>query len=524
VSGVTEVTEVSGGAEVVDVPVGQVWDQLVSVALVGTERKPPPADAIDQLASLIHEASTGGDPAELAVLRAAAAVAAYRRVGLVVAHSDAPLPEPAPHDDRPEASSKASQLLTLLLEGHVRIPGGQSDLLGYWLDRCAAGGRRPSDRTLPKLLDYGTRVRTLRPAVVAVAGTRARWLASQNKDWAWAAKTDGDVGGASGAGAGTDAGDDQVWHTGTTGARMALLARRREHDPDGARALVEVTWSGESAKDRVQIVEALHTGLGPADEAFLETCLDDRAKNVRVAAAELLAALPGSQLTQRMADRLRPLVGQRRAGLRKRLEVALPDQLDAAARRDGIDDNGGPRSTGRRTWWLIQVIGATPLSFWARELGLSPADAVTRTDQPELVQGWVRAASRQGDAAWCHELMKASPDPSLLTGLSAEQAHDLLPLALERAPEAALPALVAATPGPWPPLLTQWVLRRIQAVKHTVPRDRALATMAHAGDPSVIPELEAWIGKLPVHESLRFTLADVAHGLSIRQTIAQELS
>jgi hypothetical protein len=510
------VTGLDTQPEVPDVPVGQVWDQLVSVALVGTERKPPPTAAIRQVAELVDTpgGETESEPAELSVLRAAAAVAAYRRVGLVVDHSDAPLPDRAATDDRPEASTTASQLLTLLLEGHVRVPGGLSELVNFWLDRCAAGGRRPSHRTLPPLLDHATRAPAVRPAVASVGGARARWLAAQNPKWKWAADAE------SGSGDASANDDAEVWRTGSTPARMGVLAQRRRHDPAAARALVEETWSGESAKDRAHIVELLRSGLGGDDEPFLEACLDDRSGNVRTTAAELLAALPGSALARRMTDRARPLVDQRR----RRLEVALPEQPDAAARRDGIADDGVPPATGRRTWWLIQLIGATPLGFWSGELGLSPGKAVKRAaDQAELLQGWVLAASRQSDIEWCRELLRATPDPRLLAALPAAEAHELLPVALERATDAGLAPLLGATPGPWPALLTQWVLHRVRPIENAVARDRALAALATAGDAAVIPELERWIEKLPTHEHLRFLLAEVAHGLSIRQTIAQEL-
>src|SRR5262249_56761837 len=102
-------------------------------------------------------------------------------------------------------------------------------------------------------------------------------------------------------------------------------------EPERALALVKETWSGEKAPDRATIVEELATGLGPGDEPFLEAALDDRAKSVRAAAAMVLAALPSSRFATRMADRLRPPVATRRG----KLTVELPDDPDAAARRDG---------------------------------------------------------------------------------------------------------------------------------------------------------------------------------------------
>jgi hypothetical protein len=542
-------------AEATSTPVAAVWDRLVSVALVGTERKPPPAAALARIAALVGLPEDHADPedtagagtttttgaasttlertsGELAVATAAGIVAAYRRVGLVVDHSDGGLPDAAPTDERPEVSATAAQLLALLLEGHVRVLGGPTELVVDWLARCEAGGRRPPARLLPALLDHATRALALRPAVAAATGPRGRWLAAQNPLWSWAADDPANTTDPANTADTTDtpnrpgssrrASDDEVWRTGAPGARLAVLAARRATDPAGARALVEETWSGETAKDRAQIVEALRTGLSGDDEAFLDERLDDRAPSVRAAAADLLATLPGSRLAQRMTDRVRPLVTHRR----KRLEIALPDPPDAAARRDGIADTGAPPATGRRTWWLIQLVGATPLTFWTGELGLSPADAIERTDQHELVEGWVLATSRPGNAdpAWARELLRVAPDPRLLRALPDDHARDLLPLALERATDPAVAGLLVATPAPWPALLSRWVVHRLRANKNAVSLDRSLTRLAAAGDAEIIPDLERWIDELRLHDRLRTTLRDVAHTLSIRRTIAQELS
>jgi hypothetical protein len=516
----------------------------VSVALVGTERKPPPPDLAAQVAALLgspadarravnadgsHGAipvrgagptdrppagSAVGRRAEVEVLTAVATLATYRRVGLVVAHSDDPVPAPAPVDERAPVSTTAEQLLTLLIEGHVRVLGGPLPLIEDWLRRCAASGRRLPARLLPALLDHATRVRAVRPALLAAGGGLLGWLAEQNPDWSWAAgRTDRPEAEMSG-----DA-DDELWLTGEPAARLARLAARRATDPAAARRLVEETWAGESARDRARILEVMRTGLGPDDEGLLEASLDDRAAGVRTAAADLLARLPGSALAGRMTERVAALVEDPR-----RPRVALPDRIDAAARRDGIVDTGAPPAIGRRTWWLIQLVGATPLGFWTGEPGLSPADAVRQASPPELVQGWVRAAGRQGDAAWCRALLGVAPDPVLLEALPADQARDLLPVALEHAADPALAGLLGATPGPWPLLLSQWVVQRLRAGTKAAAVERALTGLASAGDVGIIADLERWIDDLKAHDRLRTTLSHVIHALSIRHTIVQELS
>ncbi|HEY8543625.1 MAG TPA: DUF5691 domain-containing protein [Acidimicrobiales bacterium] len=505
-----------------------LWDRLVSVALVGTERKPLPPDLVAGVAALLGDdgiagpgsgAAHGDDRsprAEDAVLTAAAALATYRRVGLVPAPGVPELPEPAPVDERRPVSTTAAQLLGLLLEGQVRVLGGPGPLLEDWLRRCAATGRRPPAALLPALLDHATRVRGLRPAVRAAGGGPLAWLAARNPDWAWAAPTGDD--GAGGAPEPVDRppdeGDD-VWRTGRIGERLAWLAERRATDPDAARRAVEATWPGESAADRAKIVAALRTGLDPADEPFLEAALDDRAAAVRAAAADLLARLPGSALAARMADRARALVEPGRRG--RPPTVTLPETVDAATRRDGVVDAGAPPGMGRRTWWFVQIVGAAPLSCWE---GMPVEGA-----PPELLAGWVRAAGRQGDPEWCRALLRAAPDPQLLAALPAEEARRLLPVALEHAADTALAGLLAATPGPWDEPLSRWVVERLRhGTRHAAAVDRALTGLAAAADVGIIADLQRWIDELALHDRRRATLSHVVHTLSIRHAIAQELA
>jgi len=494
------------------------WDRLVSVALVGTERKPLPADLVAEVTALLdadsgaaagNGADDGQAPAggrvEEAVLTAAATLATYRRVGLVAAHSDTARPEPAPADERRPVSTTAAQLLGLLLEGHVRVLGGPVPLIEDWLRRCAATGRRPPAALLPALLDHATRVRGVRPPVVAAGGARLAWLAAQNPTWSWAVRAPDDP-------APTSTTGDEVWRTGRLAERLRWLTDRRSVDPGVALRQVEETWAGESAPDRARILDGLRTGLGPDDEPFLEAALDDRATAVRAAAADLLARLPGSALAGRMAERVRDLVDPATSPP----AVTLPDTIDAATRRDGVVDAGAPPATGKRTWWLIQMVGAAPLATW----GDGPVEGAP----PELVAGWVRAAGRQGDAAWSQALLRVAPDPVLLENLPPDQARDLLPVALEHAPDPALAGLLAATPGPWDPLLSQWVVQRLRSATQARAVDRALTGLAAAGDVGIIGDLERWMDGLGAHDRLRGTLPHVIHALSIRHTIAQELA
>ena len=99
-----------------------------------------------------------------------------------------------------------------------------------------------------------------------------------------------------------------IWETGTPEQRVSAIRRMRETDPGGARELVGTTWKSDGADERAKFVEAMRTSLSPDDEPFLEAALDDRSKQVRSAAADLLARLPQSAFVERMIERAEPLL------------------------------------------------------------------------------------------------------------------------------------------------------------------------------------------------------------------------
>src|SRR5262249_31628095 len=138
-----------------------------------------------------------------------------------------------------------------------------------------------------------------------------------------------------------------------------FLTALRRVDPAGGRELLESTWAQESSDDRARFIAALGTGLSTDDDAFLDRALDDRRKEVREAALDLLRTLPGSSLGVRMAERARAAVRLDQ----RRLVVTPPDDLDTSMRRDGVAATPA-RGLGVSAWLLEEVLAGTPLSSW----------------------------------------------------------------------------------------------------------------------------------------------------------------
>jgi Family of unknown function (DUF5691) len=397
------------------------WDELVTTALLGTERKSLPGPGAgearsgsgDALGEAMGQVDRGDQAAALLDLAALGAV--HRRAGLRPAPAR-PLPERAPADPRPPLPPAARRRLTLLLSDRA-VSGGSrgsapnlGELLPQWLHAACAHGYRAPDAQLPALLDAARGRSDLRHDALALAGPRGLWLAGFNPDWKFALR-------ASPSTVPTgDAPDGQrVWEEGLFAERLGLLARLRAADPAAALRLLRSTWPAERAEDRLLFLDALREGLGQDDEPFLEEALADRSKNVRATAAELLSGLPDSALARRMAGRARACVALQTVGGVSRIVVEAPQACDAAMQRDGITPKP-PTGRGERAWWLGQLVEAAPLGLWTEEFALEPEEIVALPVADEwrgdLHAAWSRAAVRQRDAGWARALLGAAPEES----------------------------------------------------------------------------------------------------------------
>jgi Family of unknown function (DUF5691) len=424
--------------------VKHTWPDVLAAALVGTAR-------------------TGGQ-AE-ALLDDAAALALRRRAGVALVHNAQP-PPPAPVDDvpavSPAAAARAGDLLAIdavtRKAGPVRDTAGRLELLAQWLTAAAAAGRRLPPELVPALLDAGRRHHPLRPLIAPVAGPLAGWLATQRPDWAYAS---------SAARVESDVDDNRAWELGGIRQRTAYLARLRRHDPTRARRLLEAAWAAEPPDDRAALLGTFRIALSTADEPVLERALDDRRRQVRDVAHDLLGRLPGSAYAKRMAERAAACVD---LGV---LAIRPPVECDRSMRRDGIAVKP-PAGVGERAWWLEEVLARTPLSTWPE-----PAAFLAVHSDSEWTtavrRGLARAAATQRDSRWAAALVdrltaevldRGQPEDRLLL----EALYDALPprdLAT-RAAGALRRGLVDATavgiehvlelcPRPWPPAVAEAV-------------------------------------------------------------------
>lgn len=443
-----------------------VWDTLVTTAVLGTERRAFTLSGADTQVDFLLQKIDIKD-VDGALLDAAALLAHYRAAGQMPAPpTAAALAAPAPAHDLPLCPARALPHLVAMLGGSQRA------LLPEWLAALVARGWRVPPAALPDLLELGHQNAALRPALLPAIGARGRWLASQNPEWAYAAAlpevTTFD-----------EAALANAWDTGTRSTRLALLANLRARVPDIARELMARDWASEKAEDRAALLAALETGLSQADESFLEHALDDRSKEVRRTASRLLARLPESRLAARMAERAQMLLTltTERSGFLGRkqqthLHAAPPAQCDAAMQRDGIEPQPPAlrAKLGERAWWLQQILAAVPPTHWSAAWERSPQALIALAEQSEwkdgILEGWQTAALATHDAGWAEALVRYRPANSELMGLIPAERQEVLLLDILRGdcmPLHKHPVLdlLRATSHTWSTTLTQAVFRTL---------------------------------------------------------------
>jgi len=366
------------------------WQDLVTASLIGTERSAVPLGGIPGVLTS-DPSSPGQDPAAVLLDRAALLTAA-RRAGRRPGQAEPP-PVCAP-DPRPVVRPAARRRLARMLGGD------HPDLLAEWLAAVAARGFRPPPQLLPALLDRARRDRSadgrLARLVAEAGGPRVRWLAGLNPAWEFVP-------------AETLTGE-QAWRLGTASQRRTYLTALRARDPGAARELIAGSWAAAGPEERVMFVSVMADGLSLADEPLLEAALDDGTAWARKMAAEVLAALPGSAFSQRMAERARRWLRMEEGTRGPRLVFVPPARYDAAMRRDGITPGPGPGASppADQTGLVLETVARTPLRTWTEEFGLTAAQivAVPAGDwAPWLFIGWSRAAFSQRDQEWVAALI-----------------------------------------------------------------------------------------------------------------------
>jgi hypothetical protein len=310
---------------------------------------------------------------------------------------------------------------------------------------------------------------------------------------------------------------------------VGLVRRFRQLDLARARQSLADWWSGIASEDRARVLSALETNLDAVDEPFLAKALEDRRADVRRTAARLLVLLPDSALTHRIESEARPLLSSG-GRLRKSLNVSLPTPSEAF---EALGFTGRPASGyGERAWLLRQILAHVRPVRWSDWLHVEAAglvDQATRSDEARpLLEGWIEATGRFGDADWAASILRNKTVPTKATTNVGQVLDGLSPVdrALAVADSAAnlepslLAGLAAAVPAPWPKALGEPVLAAARAAGREQFPGPGLYELVRAAalrlPPDRADELEAVAS---FKDELRPALTDVVETIRLRARI-----
>ena len=398
-----ETSPLSSSASSTPVAVPLLTEATAS-ALLGVDRRPPPSPTLDDP---IGRALPGLDAQEPTsrLLAIAAASSLFGRLGRKPALDASPPPDVCPPDDRPECLPAQSARLRRMLKGD------HPDCLPEWVELLAASGRRLPADAIVEVLTWGENHAVAADSLRATLDVRGGWLAAKHPRWRKY------------AGSGQAVDPTTVWETGSLHERLAVLRELRAENPGRARELVASTFATDAADRRTAFVGELARGLSMEDEPFLEATLDDRSKETRRQAADLLRRLPESRLCLRMIERARAVLSWKGTAL----VVEPPASCDKATARDGVEPKPAAHlKVGERAWWLREIVSSVPTKAIAAILGQAPAQVVGANHDGEweavLWSAWATSAIRQTDAEWAEALLEARPGkPSPLGSHSRDQ-------------------------------------------------------------------------------------------------------
>ncbi len=391
--------------------VNEYWKALTTTALLGTERQAMPSAAGTALAWVEKE----GLSKEEALLGAAAAASLYRRSGLVLPLSAHPPVEVAAPDDWKEPTSDQHGCFEAIMHHN----SNRHDLMGELFDLMVKARVRPYRGWVFRVVEEAYKNAALRDHGLQIMGERGRWLAQFVEFGQWV--TPSVLG-------------EKAWEEGRLEERLGYLEQVRSTNPAEARERVQSVWAQESHEVRARMLQALADHLSLEDEPFLESCLDDKRKEVRSAAQELLNQMPESRLVGRMIERAKPLLEFTPAGMlglkKAKLEVRLPEKFEKDWTRDGIEQKSVPYGMGEKAWWLQQIVERVPPGLWGEPQQLIPS--LDKAWRDVLRNAWQSAAVRFKDAHWAMVLIGYLDDHSAAALIAALPAGEIEAQTLHR--------------------------------------------------------------------------------------------
>lgn len=356
------------------------WKELAKVALLGTERSHLSDEA---KAKLKHHGIRMDTEETQMLLESAAFFSQINKAAFLLPTFQGKFIATPEDENDHIASPKSTHHLNLILTGDYGAA------LPDFIVHLQKNKKQLSPKNLPELLNKCLESRDFWQKIKPAIGKRGWWLLEQNPAWQTLEKLP----------------SPDNWATGSKEERVAFLIFFREQAPAKALEILSANWDKEAWRDKVDFLQILKTNLSKSDELFLENCLYEGRKEIRETAANLLAAIPDSELMERMFLRVIDLIKYEDDALK----ISLPDEPDETAVRDGINPKS-KKYTGQKTGILHQMLKTIPPQRWEEYLNNTPEKILKLFYQNEwsktLIKATVEATVLHKNQQWAKLLLE----------------------------------------------------------------------------------------------------------------------
>lgn len=366
----------------------QTWDQIIHTALLGTDKRTLASNELPaELAAAVEQIQNNTTDKEDQFLQIAALAFNYRQCGILPLQKEGVTVSKAAAEEKPYCSPLALQTVKDILDSE------SNSLLQFWLQLCAAKKQIVTPDLVPALLTIATQQKKLQNLVVACCGQRGDWLSKFNPEWNFSTATT----------------QDELWQTGSSEQRKAVLEQLRKDDPALARTWLQQTWAQEDAGTKVEWLMILGINIGADDIEFLESLSKEKSKKVKDVALWLLKQIPDSTIVHQYQQVLQKTVTIGKNGLQIRLPAGIDESL---FKTTGIDKLSSNKDMTDEEFIIFQMMQAVPPTFWENRLNSEP-DIIIRSMQKDpigkkLMPAIVQAVVAFKDQSWATALMQNS--------------------------------------------------------------------------------------------------------------------
>ena len=362
---------------------------------LGSERKAPsvPHHA-GELGNLCQHIMSSHDAVEVKILRIASSLHLYSQAGYVPANTNQLQTEKSLAEEHQAVSDE-----NLIQAFQQIIDDGPISLMHIPLITLMQKQTLLAPGLLPAVFDLAVQSPEIRRYLPKVMGNRGRWLLKANPEWSAQLFSSEQL-------------QEEDWHDGSFQQAIAYIQQLRSLDANKARELITARLPELDARQRAELIDAVSIQLSAADEAFLESLLKDRSKEVRNKAANLLTLIPDSQFVSRAGLRMTPLLIVEKKLFRKHWSVDVPDQFNVAWAQDTIEEKRPQsESLGQKAWWFYQMVLTLPLHWWETTLEFSPRDCLQWAKESDwqeaLLRAWQQACVREKNSDWAEAFLQA---------------------------------------------------------------------------------------------------------------------